>query len=104
MLEVPNEAVSLIGHTRQGLRCRMCKMNVHSDCQEKVDKCQPKTRLLRRQRSTSELETRLSQLADAQQEGTADDLGGGASTSATATTAPTSKGNSPGGSKIAIPF
>ncbi|XP_035710620.1 uncharacterized protein LOC110853970 isoform X3 [Folsomia candida] len=57
----------LRGHTRQGLRCRMCKMNVHLDCQEKVGKCQPKTRLLRRQRSTSELETRLTQLAEQQQ-------------------------------------
>ena len=43
----------------------MCKTNVHFDCQERVGKCQPKTRLLRRQRSTSELETRLTQLAEA---------------------------------------
>lgn len=47
----------------------MCKTNVHADCQEKVGKCQPKTRLLRRQRSTSELETRLTQLAEQQRDG-----------------------------------
>lgn len=48
------------GHTRQGLKCRLCKMNVHLDCQEKVTtKCQTKSRLLRRQKSTSEIETRI---------------------------------------------
>lgn len=46
------------GHTRQGLKCRICKMNVHFDCQEKAVKCQTKARLLRRQKSTSEIETR----------------------------------------------
>lgn len=97
-----------LGHTRQGLRCRMCKMNIHPDCQEKVDKCQPKTRLLRRQRSTSELETRLSQMADPQEgEDTGD--GGGGNSSREQPSAPSilmaaakaasSKGNSPGGSK-----
>jgi len=64
-----NDGKFFPGHTRQGLRCRMCKMNVHMDCQEKVGKCQPKTRLLRRQRSTSELETRLTQLTEQQQPG-----------------------------------
>lgn len=49
-----------VGHTRQGLKCRLCKMNVHLDCQEKVtNRCQTKSRLLRRQKSTSEIETRL---------------------------------------------
>lgn len=48
------------GHTRQGLKCRLCKMNVHLDCQEKVTtRCQTKSRLLRRQKSTSEIETRM---------------------------------------------
>lgn len=49
----------LRGHTRQGLKCRVCKLNVHVDCQEKVGRCQPKSRLLRRQKSTSEIETRI---------------------------------------------
>ncbi|CAG7691245.1 unnamed protein product [Allacma fusca] len=56
----------LRGHTKQGLRCRLCKLNVHTDCQGKVSKCLPKTRLLRRQRSTSELETRLNQITNEQ--------------------------------------
>ncbi|XP_072940427.1 uncharacterized protein Stacl [Epargyreus clarus] len=46
----------LRGHTRQGLRCRLCKMNVHTDCMPSVGKCQTKSRLLRRQKSTSEIE------------------------------------------------
>ncbi|XP_063929372.1 uncharacterized protein LOC135141810 isoform X4 [Zophobas morio] len=49
----------LRGHTRQGLKCRICKMNVHLDCQDKASKCQTKARLLRRQKSTSEIETRI---------------------------------------------
>ncbi|RZF34440.1 hypothetical protein LSTR_LSTR012191, partial [Laodelphax striatellus] len=49
----------LRGHTRQGLKCRICKLNVHLDCQEKVGRCQTKSRLLRRQKSTSEIETRI---------------------------------------------
>ncbi|KAI5753781.1 hypothetical protein M8J77_003302 [Diaphorina citri] len=54
----------LRGHTRQGLKCRLCKTNVHVDCQEKVPaKCQPKSRLLRRQKSTSEIETRVTPAA-----------------------------------------
>ncbi|CAH1395658.1 unnamed protein product, partial [Nezara viridula] len=48
----------LRGHTRQGLKCRLCKLNVHIDCQERVGKCQTKSRLLRRQKSSSEIETR----------------------------------------------
>lgn len=48
----------LAGHTRQGLKCRHCKLNVHVDCQEEVQgRCQQKSRLLRRQKSTSELDT-----------------------------------------------
>ncbi|KAJ2947057.1 hypothetical protein O0L34_g16404 [Tuta absoluta] len=46
----------LRGHTRQGLRCRLCKTNVHTDCLPQVGKCQTKSRLLRRQKSTSEIE------------------------------------------------
>ncbi|XP_024081048.1 uncharacterized protein LOC106670821 isoform X6 [Cimex lectularius] len=48
----------LRGHTKQGLKCRLCKMNVHLDCQERVGKCQTKSRLLRRQKSSSDIETR----------------------------------------------
>ncbi|KAG8197102.1 hypothetical protein JTE90_004363 [Oedothorax gibbosus] len=51
----------LRGHSRQGLRCKLCKLNVHSECQEKVvGSCQPKSKLLRRQKSTSEIETKIS--------------------------------------------
>ncbi|XP_044755270.1 uncharacterized protein LOC123314203 [Coccinella septempunctata] len=49
----------LRGHTRQGLKCRICKMNIHVDCQDKASKCQTKAKLLRRQKSTSEIETRV---------------------------------------------
>lgn len=49
----------LRGHTRQGLKCRICKMNVHHDCQKEAQKCQTKAKLLRRQKSTSEIETRV---------------------------------------------
>jgi len=48
----------LRGHSRQGLKCKLCRMNVHPDCQEKVVKCQPKSKLLRRQKSASEFESR----------------------------------------------
>merc|ERR1719225_1084322 len=48
----------LRGHTRQGLKCKLCRMNVHPDCQDAVPKCLPKSRLLRRQKSSSEIETR----------------------------------------------
>lgn len=34
----------------------MCKMNVHTDCMPQVGKCQTKSKLLRRQKSTSEIE------------------------------------------------
>ena len=34
-------------------------MNVHPDCQEGVPKCQPKSRLLRRQKSASEIDSRV---------------------------------------------
>merc|ERR1711974_8471 len=30
----------------KGLKCKLCRMNVHPDCQEKVVKCQPKSKLL----------------------------------------------------------
>jgi len=36
------------GHARQGLKCKLCRMNVHAECQEKVVKCQPKAKLQRR--------------------------------------------------------
>jgi len=49
----------LRGHTRQGLKCKLCRMNVHPDCQEKVVKCQPKSKLLRRQKSASDFESRV---------------------------------------------
>ncbi|XP_049954638.1 uncharacterized protein LOC126470681 [Schistocerca serialis cubense] len=52
----------LRGHTRQGLKCKVCKVNVHADCQERLGRCQPKSRLLRRQKSTSEIETRHADL------------------------------------------
>lgn len=48
----------LRGHSRQGLKCKMCRMNVHPDCQDKVVKCQPKSKLLRRQKSASEFDSR----------------------------------------------
>ncbi|XP_031637064.1 uncharacterized protein LOC116349649 isoform X3 [Contarinia nasturtii] len=47
----------LRGHTRQGLRCRNCKSNVHVDCAAQLTKCQAKQKLLRRQKSTSEIVT-----------------------------------------------
>ncbi|XP_037941894.1 SH3 and cysteine-rich domain-containing protein 2-like [Teleopsis dalmanni] len=49
----------LRGHTRQGLRCRICKLNSHGDCASQLPRCQPKQKLLRRQKSTSELENRV---------------------------------------------
>ncbi|XP_040569919.1 uncharacterized protein Stacl isoform X5 [Lepeophtheirus salmonis] len=54
----------LRGHTRQGMKCKLCRLNVHPDCQEKAAKCQPKTRLLRRQKSASELDPRIGNLVD----------------------------------------
>ncbi|XP_046447045.1 uncharacterized protein LOC124196209 isoform X6 [Daphnia pulex] len=51
----------LRGHSRQGWKCRLCKINVHADCKSGVGRCLPKSRLLRRQKSSSELETSASQ-------------------------------------------
>lgn len=51
------ETVFPSGHTRQGLRCRNCKSNVHVDCAAQLTKCQAKQKLLRRQKSTSEIVT-----------------------------------------------
>ncbi|CRL05816.1 CLUMA_CG018842, isoform A [Clunio marinus] len=51
----------LRGHTRQGLRCRICKVNAHADCASQLPKCQVKAKLLRRQKSTSEIENRIEQ-------------------------------------------
>jgi len=48
----------LRGHSRQGLKCKLCRMNVHPDCQDKVVKCQPKSKLLRRQKSASDFDSR----------------------------------------------
>lgn len=49
----------LRGHSRQGLKCKMCRLNVHpTDCQLRAPKCQPKSSLLRRQKSASEIESR----------------------------------------------
>ncbi|XP_052860404.1 uncharacterized protein LOC128267575 isoform X2 [Anopheles cruzii] len=48
----------LRGHTRQGLRCRICKVNVHADCAPQLPKCMVKQKMLRRQKSTSEIENR----------------------------------------------
>ncbi|KAK3915643.1 SH3 and cysteine-rich domain-containing protein 2, partial [Frankliniella fusca] len=54
----------LRGHARQGVKCRLCKMNVHVDCKERVGRCTAKGRLLRRQKSSSEIESRLNQEQD----------------------------------------
>ncbi|XP_034239679.1 uncharacterized protein LOC117644382 isoform X3 [Thrips palmi] len=51
----------LRGHARQGVKCRLCKMNIHVDCRERVGRCTAKGRLLRRQKSSSEIESRLNQ-------------------------------------------
>lgn len=67
----------LAGHTRQGLKCRVCKMNVHLDCQEKVTtRCQMKSRLLRRQKSTSEIETKMATMNVSGRTGDDDDGAG----------------------------
>jgi len=47
----------LKGHSRQGWKCRLCKINVHGDCRSGVSRCLPKSRLLRRQKSNSELDS-----------------------------------------------
>uniref|UniRef100_A0A182SR10 Phorbol-ester/DAG-type domain-containing protein n=1 Tax=Anopheles maculatus TaxID=74869 RepID=A0A182SR10_9DIPT len=54
----------LRGHTRQGLRCRICKVNVHADCASQLPKCQVKQKLLRRQKSTSEIENRATEVEE----------------------------------------
>uniref|UniRef100_A0AAG5D3N8 Phorbol-ester/DAG-type domain-containing protein n=2 Tax=Anopheles atroparvus TaxID=41427 RepID=A0AAG5D3N8_ANOAO len=54
----------LRGHTRQGLRCRICKVNVHADCAPQLPKCQVKQKLLRRQKSTSEIENRAAEVEE----------------------------------------
>ena len=51
------------GHSRQGWKCRLCKINVHGECRNGVARCLPKSRLLRRQKSNSELE--MQGMADA---------------------------------------
>ena len=35
------------GSTRQGHKCKLCRMNVHIECQDKVVKCQPKAKFSR---------------------------------------------------------
>lgn len=50
---------SLLGHTRQGLKCKLCRTNIHTECLDPGMKCQPKSRLLRRQKSASEIEARF---------------------------------------------
>ena len=50
--------ITISGHSRQGLKCRLCKINVHTDCKDGVGRCLPKSRLLRRKKSSSEIEAR----------------------------------------------
>merc|ERR1719305_862494 len=49
------------GNSRQGLKCKLCRMNIHAECQDKVVKCQPKAKFSR-MKSGSEMgeEDRLS--------------------------------------------
>jgi len=54
----------LRGHTRQGLKCKLCRMNIHPDCQDKVVKCQPKSKLLKRQKSASDVDPRMDPTED----------------------------------------
>merc|ERR1712113_566907 len=35
------------GNTRQGLKCKLCRMNVHLECQDKAVKCTPKAKFSR---------------------------------------------------------
>jgi len=35
------------GNSRQGLKCKLCRMNIHAECQDKVIKCQPKAKFSR---------------------------------------------------------
>ncbi|KAG9510892.1 SH3 and cysteine-rich domain-containing protein [Fragariocoptes setiger] len=58
----------LRGHLRQGMKCKLCKISCHVDCQAKAHttiKCQLKMKLLRRQKSASELEVGSSDVDDA---------------------------------------
>ncbi|XP_063957145.1 uncharacterized protein LOC129263744 isoform X1 [Lytechinus pictus] len=53
----------LKGIMRQGLRCKVCKANVHHRCMESVSSCSgpaspDKRKMLRRQKSTTDLDTR----------------------------------------------
>jgi len=34
----------LRGQLRQGLKCKLCRINIHQECQEQVVKCQPKSK------------------------------------------------------------
>ena len=43
------------GNTRQGLKCKLCRMNVHPECQDKVVKCQPKAKFSRVKSTGSEM-------------------------------------------------
>merc|ERR1712107_352429 len=43
------------GNTRQGLKCRLCRMNVHGECQDRVVKCTPKAKFSRMKSTGSEL-------------------------------------------------
>ena len=52
------------GHSRQGLKCRSCKINVHFECKDSVGRCLPKSIFLRRQKSTSEIEAPMSNTAE----------------------------------------
>lgn len=50
----------LRGHSRQGLRCKLCRTNVHTYCQDKVEKCNSKTKLLfRRETCATDMVDRL---------------------------------------------
>lgn len=50
----------LRGHSRQGLRCKLCRTNVHTYCQDKVAKCNSKTKLLfRRETCATDMVDRL---------------------------------------------
>uniref|UniRef100_A0A182KHI4 Phorbol-ester/DAG-type domain-containing protein n=1 Tax=Anopheles christyi TaxID=43041 RepID=A0A182KHI4_9DIPT len=51
-------------YTSIGLRCRICKVNVHADCASQLPKCQVKQKLLRRQKSTSEIENRATEVEE----------------------------------------
>ncbi|XP_065155672.1 uncharacterized protein Stacl isoform X5 [Atheta coriaria] len=72
----------LRGHTKQGLKCRICKLNVHLDCQDKANKCTAKARLLRRQKSTSEIETKAIEPSSVEEENRRTSQGQGQSAAA----------------------